>query len=525
MGIFLNLYVSKNITADEWENAYLATLPLIDKFPLMEFKDSTPKGYPMHSGFKTVERELHQGLGWCTVGDYESYGIAEAYTLHRKISLQQKNEDFDPILLLGAEKSIITFTDTRVAGKYLSLWGDKTQGERYHIFLLAVACYMGNFLKDKLAIGGDVTRGQCKMAVDFIEDVLGEKIDLPIQCDHEKFYTRLRNLPLNQSEILDFFLTVYNGELTKEIASFVKKNFTDEEIFLYWKNRFSIYPADTIGFSKVLRDFLYLDFPVSDVAKYANNKTDDGKDLTETIIQKIMDSELHIKDKDCQDVLNIDKEAGGTYSIFSLLAGFVFSEAHNWRVDRYMPLEELRREIDIAFGNFVDTNSIIDNYLEEKRKIINENLSEVEPDRILKSKMDFYVDEKKSEEQKYDIHDYYQLRLFESGDTISPNVWKNTFSMFKFYLSANDENTLDELKNEGAESCIRFLCRQNRTIALMGDDWDKIFDKIKSNVENFNRYYPMVRVKITDERITHILRAFVLNDELWDFLNKSLNSR
>ena len=116
---------------------------------------------------------------------------------------------------------------------------------------------------------------------------------------------------------------------------------------------------------------------------------------------------------------------------------------------------------------------------------------------------------------------YNQLRFFENGDTFSPKVWENTFSMFKFYLSATEEDTLQELKNEGAESCIDFLCKNNRSITLLGDDWDKIFDKIKSDVEIFNRYYPAVRVKVTSNNVEHILRAFVLNDELWNFLSTS----
>ena len=66
--------------------------------------------------------------------------------------------------------------------------------------------------------------------------------------------------------------------------------------------------------------------------------------------------------------MTIDTVAEGTYSINPLLAGVFFSGAHNWRVDRYIPLDELRKEIAIAFGNVADTDSIIDNYLEEQRK-------------------------------------------------------------------------------------------------------------------------------------------------------------
>jgi len=196
MGIFLRLYVSQNVTPEEWEQAYSATLPLIEEFPLMEYRDKTPKGYPMFSGAKTVERELHHGLGWRTVGDYKSYNTAENHTLYREIPLQGSSEYFDPILLLGAEQSIIDFHDERIDGKYLEFWGNKTQGEPYHVFLLAIACYMAEILQDKLVIGGDITRGQCKMAVNWLEDLLNKKVNLPIQCDCERLYSHY-NAPRN----------------------------------------------------------------------------------------------------------------------------------------------------------------------------------------------------------------------------------------------------------------------------------------------------------------------------------------
>ena len=124
----------------------------------MEFKDKTPKGYSMLSGAKTVDRELYNGLGWRTVGDYQSYNTAEDFILYRKIPLQGNGEYFDPILLLGAEQSIIDFRDERIAGKYLEFWDSKTQGEPYHVFLPKRA--------EKPLAYGDVRRKKtCKLKI------------------------------------------------------------------------------------------------------------------------------------------------------------------------------------------------------------------------------------------------------------------------------------------------------------------------------------------------------------------------
>lgn len=40
-------------------------------------------------------------------------------------------------------------------------WGAKTQGEPYHMYLLAIACLMEDRLGEKAFIYGDITQGQC----------------------------------------------------------------------------------------------------------------------------------------------------------------------------------------------------------------------------------------------------------------------------------------------------------------------------------------------------------------------------
>ena len=49
-----------------------------------------------------------------------------------------------------------------------SLWDAKTQGEPYHMYLLAIACLIEDRLGDKAFVRGDITLGQGRKTVDLI---------------------------------------------------------------------------------------------------------------------------------------------------------------------------------------------------------------------------------------------------------------------------------------------------------------------------------------------------------------------
>lgn len=109
---------------------------------------------------KTVEKDWYGKYGWRTIGD----------------------SDFD-------------FEDER-CDRVICLWGNKTQAEPYHFYLLAVACMLEHELPGKVAIYGDITRGQCKKAVEIASDLLGEQIELPDRCDLQRLHDRVKKMPL-----------------------------------------------------------------------------------------------------------------------------------------------------------------------------------------------------------------------------------------------------------------------------------------------------------------------------------------
>lgn len=64
-----------------------------------------------------------------------------------------------------------------------------------------------------------------------------------------------------------------------------------------------------------------------------------------------------------------------------------------------------------------------------------------------------------------------------------------------------------------------YLSEQNRPLLLRDKDWRKIFKDIKRHKKSFARYYPMVRVKIGNKEIADMIKAIVINDDLYKYLS------
>ena len=57
----------------------------------------------------------------------------------------------------------------------------------------------------------------------------------------------------------------------------------------------------------------------------------------------------------------------------------------------------------------------------------------------------------------------------------------------------------------------------NRSLLLTEKEWGMILGRIEEDEDRFARYYPMVRVNITNTEREMLVRSLVLNDELWKY--------
>ena len=517
MGIFIYVSIAKSVTEEEWSKVYEETLQFARIFSLAERKIVDIKGINVQCLALTEEwtetRCDWEYTGWRADGDYMTMRTAEEYCMPKMLV---KEEDVDaeaPDAIFGALPAYLDYDwkDERFQRNY-HLWGDKTQGEPYHMYLLAIACLMEARLGHKAFVYGDITGGQCRAAVSMINDYLDEPIDVPDRCDPDRLADRVRQLPLSWKERLAVWKGFYLGNATKEMGDAMRKYFPEEVCEEYWRDQFAGYHVDSYGFSMRIREYLTLGFDLEKLCSLVNYEDKYGKLRYGLFIKCIMDTKIYVKDKDCSDLLGIDQDDPRPYGVERLFAQLVFGRARNKKVNRYIPLEEVRKALENGLsemcGNTVDISAEIDACLSEE---------EQEPSEMLRQVLETENEKIKDRAGHYDITCYDSLLYYEDGDTILPDIEESLKEAYKLYQELSEEDTCRELLTKPPRERCQWLVRQNHSILMRDRDWEKIFTDIEENETSFQRYYPMMRVRLSSNEIIDMVRAMAINDALYEY--------
>ena len=542
MGIFIHLQVSKSVTEEEWEKVYEETLALVKAFPLAERRRVPCRGIETICLVPTIERVDSYGwnnektrIGWMADGDYETMHIAEAYYLPKNLinrdSVEAEEETGDALMAVLPAYLDYDWDDIRCSHCY-ELWGNKTQGEPYHMYLLSIACLIEDRLGDKAFVYGDITRGQCRKAVEMANEYLDMPIDIPDRCDMGRFAKRVEKLPLNESERLAVFENLYLGTLNGEFGEYIRRNYTEGACDEYWKKRFDDYRIGTVGFDGVIHEYLLLGFDLEKLCHLTDYIDSDGNHQYEKFVLCIMDAKLHVMDKNCEDALEIDQEEAHPYGIFTLLAQFAFIGAKNKKVDRYIPIEEIRYALNRGLAGKCNVNAVIDEYLAKEAAQSTIRMAETDmgdderrsaceqdPAEAFNQILGIKKEALQRESEEYDIcdPDYEDLIYYEKGDTVHPMMKKNLGRSYNFHQEILKEKEYARLMKKTADCRCRWLVAQNRSILIRDKDWEKNFADIEEHTESFARYYPMVRVVAERKAIINILKAMTLNDDLYAY--------
>lgn len=537
MGIYIYLTISKSVTKEEWENVYEETLEAVNILPLAERMRVSIRGIPTICLVKTKEQKTTYGwndenttIGWNTNGDYNTMREAEDYYLARNLVKENeiKPEAGDAMLNIIPEYLNYDWKEARFSNVY-HLWGNKTQGEPYHMYLLMIACLIEERLGEKAFVSGDITRGQCQQAVEIINQYIEHPIRIPARCDMERLFQRIEKLSLCEEERLELFVGVYLGEKDKYFGQFINKMFSEEVCDEYWRKIFKDNEIETYGFTNRLKQYLSWGFDLEKLCSFIDFGNEDETMQCKNFIECIMDTKIHIKNKNCIDRLHIDQERTTPYGVETLFMQFMFRGARNKKVDRYIPIEEVKDALCNGLQGKCDVITVINEYLkreseQQKIHIEKENMTdeqwksdcEQDASEVFNQVMDIKEKQLQEENKKYDVIHYEDLIGYEHGDTISQNLKKSLMEFYIFYHSALEEERYLELMKDSAHRRCEWLVEQNRYLLLRDKDWEKIFIDIEENIESFSRYYPMVRVQLKTQNHIHTVRGIVLNDDLYE---------
>jgi hypothetical protein len=545
MGIFINLVISKSVTKSEWEAVYEETLRLIKNLPLAERRQVDIHGVNTMCLVKTEEHDFpsiwsHRGerIGWATEGDLETLKRAEEYFLPRDLIGEDKIEEDAGDAMLGAFPAYLDFDrdDKRFTHVYRE-WGAKTQGEPYHIYLLAVACLIEARLGTKAFIYGDITRGQCKRAVEIANEFLENKIEMPARCYTDRLIKRVNALELSESDKLKVFEALYLGTKDAAFGEALRQYFSKKLLDEYWKNEFKDAKIGTIRFNGKVSEYLLWGFEIDKLCEFVNFKDDDGNMLYKKFVTGIMDAKLHLKDKNCADPLKINHEGERPYSIWTLFAQFGFAGAENNKVDRYIPIEEIRAALRKGLEGKFDVDAVIDEYLKNEAEQIEINLKgeNVTEEQVAEAaKQDAaetfcqLMDRKRTELDRfyseYDINDLEELMEYEKGNTIRPELADSLGRSRKVLDLILDEPDFVEMSAKPVEAKFRWIVSRNRYILIKKTDWEQIYKNIEEKPDSFARYYSLMRVDSGKGNISLMTSALMVNDDLYTYTEKLAES-
>lgn len=514
MGIYIGLHVAQDVSQEEWGPVYEESLRLAKEFHLMDSEEANICGETVYCGIPVEEYETDGKKYWRTLGDYDSMRQAEYQRMPRilpALSPEQKKVTFhDPLLSIAPGRSMLKWEDARCDCSH-TFWGNKTQGEPYHMYLLAIGCVIEHRLGGKACVDGDITLGQCRKAIELANQYLKNPIGMPVRCKAKSLYRRVRSFPLKKEEYLDVFQGLYLGIMDDKMGTFIRENFSEEERAIYWQRRFDSYKVGTFGFSAVLKEYFNLGNDLEKLCELIKNIGKDEPEYYRAFVHEIMNTNLFWKKKDLRDCLEIEREAETPYTIHTLMAQFLFSGGRNHSVDAYIPLEKVWEILDRQLTGLCDVHRLIHEYIEQYEKQQEEKPSEI---------LNNFIDSRKElldlKRDSYDICELEDLCYFEHGDTIYPDVKKACMAYLEFYRGVCEEERFTMLMEESADERRAFLVLQNSSIFLMKSRWIEIFDEIEKNAESFRRYYPMVRVQ-PSRGSAWVVYAYVTNEDFYHY--------
>ena len=538
MGVCIYLSISKAVTPQEWTEVYEEALCLAKELNL-----ATRKEVKIH-GIDTVYLvpvdECEQTYGWnnehvrhlwSVDGDYLYMRTAESFSMPRAlVKPENVDQDAGDAMITNLTECLDYTWDDPEFGNAYCLWGGKTQGEPYHMYLLAIACFIEAKLGTKAFVFGDITRGQCKRAVEIANQFLKKPIDMPDRCYMDRFLKRVSVLPFAEEEKLEIFRSFYLGTKGAEFGAFIRKVYSEETIDAVWEKEFSYAKIGTIGFSKSFSAYMLQGFDLQKLCEFVQfkDKEEETEEQYEAFVKRVMDAKLHIPKKNCEDILANDQEAEMPYGIDFFMSQFLYSSARNEKIDRYIPLEEIRMALLMGIGEKCDVNRMIDTYLEKEA----EELDLSSFDQLSTDELEQAVQQDASEvftqfmkikakmqaegEEYYDINRSEDLQFYEKGDRINPSLGKVVGKSRRFLDGTLKEDTYKKLMEEEPQTRKEWMIEQNRSILIRDKDWVKIFSDIETDGSSFARYYPLTRVKITDNT-WELVKALLINDDLYTY--------
>lgn len=495
MESIITLSISSDVTQEEWTPVYEEALSLAEHFPLAELRYRDINQVIIKCLVKSKEREYTQDWGDSETGlriecDSVTKSTCEPFFMKKYLnSAETPVRAGDPMY-----SEIKPFDRSVPQGR--SIWAGQTSGGPLHIYITAISCLVADRLKDRAAIGGDISFHEFETSVILANLSLKQKIGMPDQCVPEHLLARLKKMPLTRHEQFHAFINLYKGPTDKNTGALLRNEFTEEECDSCWETEFENHPY-TIH--NLLYDYLYMEFDFEKVFRYFDHSENSDKDKYQEFIHSLLNLFSGTQHPD-ETILPLSDDAVPS-SLAYRLAQFVQHDKYSHWVGHQIGIESFIELLEKKIGQFCDVSGIIEEWLDDETRI------KARPD---------YTEKIREAEEKYDIAYTSQFRYFCKGKTIEPAIFSKAVENTAIWVEIAQRPDCTALMEKDPHELCRWLAIKNRSRLLTEDEWKKIFDDIIADKETFRRYEPMVKLYGNFEAADNYINAMALNDDFYE---------
>lgn len=567
MSTIINLYlIPRRISPEEWGMVYRESLKLVEACDLMDRIETRRNGLRYFLAQKAGSREGfpgRNGQGWLSVGDFrtgESTGefmlLEDIHAYLPKDKGEPPNEDKalvqihgqtqeqpqgmakgqshsrqgdqgEDILLRVLEDMRKGTGKSRKAQGCVNLWGQPTRGLDSHIYLLAIACLIVSRFPEAAIVSGDISAGQCRRALRWANQHLEKPVDLPVTSQMDKLLQRLRKASLSGLRLLRAFYQLTDEAKDGRMGDFLRKEFTKEELYDFYRRRFLHFQINQRGFVRIMKEYLEMGFDFQGLCRLAVSDPEGMQANLEEFLRRVLESKLHVKEKETYDFARTAGERGDydrpdtdrelPARIFSMLTGM-----GNRNVNAYYPLEKIREDCRAVWGERqggCEADAVIDRLMAEEVNGRKNSLQAIlydNPDGLLRpGAFGANQGERGWKEERYDVNSYRELAGFVPGCRVKPELEEDLMRNFGL-LHQYVEIAFEEFSILRKEERENYLIQETADLLLRQEVWDIIFDRVMDDTY-IVRIYGILCVNRDQEDGALFCRSLLFNLKAVDY--------
>ncbi len=395
----------------------------------------------------------------------------------------------------------------------VSVFDAKTQGEPFHIPLLAIACLIESRLPQHAMVYGDLSIGQMETAVKWANSILKKPIELTERADNKKLLMRIKQVLKDEAAALEALMNLTMREQDMELGKLVRMHFSSETIAAYYLSQFKKHKIGTYGFSTVLSNYLNQGFRLEDACELCVLDLDGCNINAQKFAKSVLSMQWATNEKNPVDLIptKINAPDSNEPETVNSMLGKTLLQMAGFReeIKSNLSFEEVVRILHDQLGHLCNIDLLADEVNEKDR-----DLTTLLED--FHAKFDKDSEDEEVSRVHYTITAVEELISWKHGDTIHPSLEKGIIMVKEFVenLLERDKEFFDSFQNMIEKDKMRKLIQFNRFFYIHKRVWDEVAMNLNDS-GRMNKLLGVLSIQADEININKLCKYLVNNQALF----------